>query len=230
VLTGDFLLAARDNLAPAMMRRARVIAGAGFVACLALGGRAQAGCTVALQPLGTVRPEVVEQARQAVTEFWGAEVQVLPAQPLPVAAWFEPRQRWRAERLLDWLAAREVLRADRVVGLTAADISTTKDEHPDWGIFGLGQLGGRACVVSTFRLGRGGVSRERALVRLAKVLNHELGHTFGLEHCPTPKCLMEDARGSIATVDAEPGALCAVCRARVHSGGLKAGKRALGEM
>jgi archaemetzincin len=182
---------------------------------------------VALQPLGKVSPEAVQSAQAAMADFWGADVQILPAQPLPSSAWYEPRHRYRAGRLLDWLAALVVPQADRVVGLTGSDISTTKDSYSDWGIFGLGQLGGRVCVVSTYRLGKGVGGHDLPRARLVKVLNHEMGHTFGLEHCTTAHCLMEDAQGSMSTVDAEPGGLCAVCRKRVRSLGLKAGDHAL---
>jgi archaemetzincin len=38
-----------------------------------------------------------------------------------------------------------------VLGLTAADISTTKGEIVDWGVMGLGSLDGTAGVISSFR-------------------------------------------------------------------------------
>jgi archaemetzincin len=198
----------------------------GVVAFLGVGGWAESRCMVALQPLGQVSPEDVQSARAALAEFWGAEVEVLPAQPLPTAAWYPPRQRYRADRLIDFLTTLGVPQADRVVGLTGSDISITKDPYPDWGIFGVGELGGRACVVSTYRLRRG-AREDLPRARLVKVLNHELGHTFGLEHCTTKHCLMDDANGSISTVDAEPGELCDACRKRVQAQGLKAGERAL---
>ena len=90
-----------------------------------------------------------------------------------------------------------------------------KGEYDDWGIFGQGWLGGRACVVSTYRLGRGKVSEDLFRERFVKVVNHEIGHTFGLDHCPTQGCLMADAEGTIKTVDQEAGGLCQGCRQRL---------------
>ena len=49
-------------------------------------------------------------------------------------------------------------------------------------------------------------------MRLVKVLNHELGHVLGLEHEPTRGCIMEDAAGTVRTVDGENGLLCDKCR------------------
>lgn len=169
---------------------------------------------VAIQPLGKVRADSVEQLSKALKHLYAAEVVVLPPKELPASAFFRPRQRYRAEKLLDWLNGNTEAGYVKVIGITEADISTTKGEAVDWGIFGLGLLGGRPCVVSTFRLGRE-VPRAKMLERLGKVAGHEVGHTFGLDHCPVEGCLMRDAEGKVATVDGEGGELCEACRKRV---------------
>lgn len=87
----------------------------------------------------------------------------------------------------------------------------TNGEHEDWGIFGLGELAGRVCVVSTFRLGARGADETKLRERLRKVAIHEVGHVMGLPHCTHKHCVMRDAEGSIATVDAETGAFCQEC-------------------
>jgi archaemetzincin len=96
-----------------------------------------------------------------------------------------------------------------VLGFTAADISTTKGEHVDWGVLGLGTLGGPSCVVSSFRMR--GTTRKNRHARAVKVVNHELGHVLGLDHYvgPDQHCLMEDAKGTVKTVDKEHGRHCA---------------------
>jgi archaemetzincin len=83
---------------------------------------------------------------------------------------------------------------------------------------GLATIDGTACVLSSFRCRRGAKNAEHALVRFAKTAVHELGHTFGLPHCPTPSCLMEDGKGSVFTTDREYD-LCATSRARLVSAG-----------
>lgn len=141
------------------------------------------------------------------------QVVVLPPSPLPDSAYYPPRDRYRAEKLLDWLAAKRSGTAYlKMIGLTARDISTTKGEIDDWGVFGLGSLGGESCVVSTFRLKpKAGLPPSLLVERLIKVINHEIGHTFALDHCETPRCLMQDAHGSILTVDREDGGFCPDC-------------------
>ena len=169
---------------------------------------------IALQPLGKVPADVVETVRRYLEQIYAVHVEVLAAKELPASAFYRPRERYRAEKLLDWLEANTAATFTKVIGITAADISTTKGEVFDWGIFGLGQLGQRPCVLSTFRLARG-VPHEKLLLRTQRVAAHEVGHTFGLEHCLTPRCTMNDAEGKVATVDAENGQLCEQCHARV---------------
>lgn len=169
---------------------------------------------IALQPLGKVSSDVLEEARKSLERLYEVEVVSLPVKDLPASAYYEPRQRYRAEKLLAWLHDNTDAAYTKVVGLTESDISTTKGDIEDWGIFGLGALGERPCVVSTFRLGRN-VPRTKMIERFGKVVGHEVGHTFGLEHCTTPGCLMGDAEGKVSTVDNEPGQFCESCRSRV---------------
>ena len=171
--------------------------------------------SVAIQPLGPVKAADIACVKAGIEALYSVTVEVLPPKPLPRAAYYPPRERYKADKLLDFLSAESPERFTKIVGLTTQDVSTTKGDIPDWGIFGLGQIGGRACVVSTFRLRAGKAGTRLFQSRLAKVVNHELGHTFGLEHCPASGCFMQDAGGKIATVDGESPKPCADCAARL---------------
>lgn len=172
-----------------------------------------------LQPLGVALPdEEVALVTFALREFYGLAIKVLPRVELPAAAWYAPRRRWRAEKLLDFLALRLPADGDRILGLTAADISTTKGKVHDWGVLGLGGLGGPSGVISSFRCQKRSRGAEHARQRLAKVAVHEIGHTRGLDHCPNRGCLMQDAEGQVVTSDGEYD-LCARCRAGVAAAG-----------
>ncbi len=167
--------------------------------------------TIEVQPLGTVDPQLIICVRAGLESFYKAKVRVLPAKALPKIAYYAPRQRYRADKLIDWLYRGS---GSIVVGLMSVDISTTKGHYMDWGVFGLGYLGKGACVVSTYRLRRG-VSSAVFKERLVKVVNHEVGHNLGLPHCPTKGCMMNDAEGKVSTVDQENGKLCPSCRSKI---------------
>ena len=181
-----------------------------LVACHAF-AEAQPEIRVALQTLGEVSPERLDVVKSGLEQAFGVKVELLAMKPLPKTAWYAPRSRYRAEKLLTFLEDSTAATHRIVVGITAKDISTTKDEHEDWGIFGLGELDGRVCVVSTFRLGARGADENKLRDRLRKVAVHEVGHVVGLDHCPERGCIMQDAEGSIATVDGESGKFCGNC-------------------
>jgi archaemetzincin len=105
----------------------------------------------------------------------------------------------------------------RVLGLTTSDISVTKDEHPDWGVFGYGEMPGDAAVVSSYRLKPKDGSVARMRTRVVRVAVHEIGHTFGLDHCTETGCVMLDAEGSVKNTDTSTGDLGPDCRAKLDA-------------
>lgn len=168
-----------------------------------------------LQPLGAELPlQDSQYVAKSLRAFYDLEVVELAAVPLPKDAYYAPRQRYRAEKLLD--ALEKIIPSDghRILGLTGVDISTTKDGNPDWGILGLATVDGNVCVISAFRANRKAQSAEHARIRLGKTAVHEIGHTLGLEHCTIAGCLMHDGEGSVLTTDTEYD-LCERCRQRV---------------
>lgn len=175
---------------------------------------------IVLQPLGSELPAAqLAAVSEALTAFYRVRLKVADTAPLPKAAFYATRQRYRAERLLDYLAAMSSPATKVVLGLTAVDISTTKGAIQDWGILGLATLDGRSAVLSSFRCKRGAKNAAHVRARFAKTAVHELGHSFGLEHCTTPGCIMHDGEGSVLTTDGERD-LCPETRARLRDLGV----------
>lgn len=173
---------------------------------------------VVILPLGKVDRTALEQVAQAIRDSARVRTRIDPARPLPKAAWYPPRRRWRAEKLLRTIDVDPPDGAWKVVAVTEAEISTTKGSIVDWGIGGLGNIGDRSCVVSTYLLRKhtprsdSGKLRER----LRKLAIHELGHTLGLDHCPVFGCVMNDAQGKlIRSLDTGGETFCGRCRKRL---------------
>lgn len=169
---------------------------------------------IALLPLGDFPAEHLQLLEREIEAFYHADVTLLDRRPLPQSAWYEPRGRYRADSILRFLERTVDRKWEKIIAVTAVDISTTNGEHVDWGVLGLGRIDGRTCVISSFRAAGKGekVLRER----LAKIALHELGHTLGLPHCRSDGgCFMKDARGKVATIDGEVKDLCERCRERV---------------
>ncbi len=173
---------------------------------------------IAIQPLGKFDPQLIERVKQQLIENYRVDVVVRAEKELPKEAYYPSRARYRAEKLLKYLEKTDTT-STKVLGLTNVDISTTKGKFVDWGILGQGAVGGRPCVVSTFRM-KGTVAKVSDSMfrnRFAKVVSHELGHTYGLDHCPRRGCLMEDAKGTVKTVDGETD-FCPSCKEKLNLG------------
>ena len=157
---------------------------------------------------------------RAVRSFFEVTLTTRAASPLPKRAYYRPRARYRAEKILTSLRSLGAPATSRILAVTAVDISTTKPPHPDWGILGLATVGGPACVVSTFRCRRKVSDPLVGVERFGKLAVHELGHTFGLQHCTlSASCLMTDGGGSARTLDSAYD-LCRHCRGKLLSRGV----------
>ncbi len=171
-----------------------------------------------IQPLGKELPgEDMALVKDALVGFYNVRIRVLPLVNLPAQAYYEPRGRYRAEKLLPFLQKKLPSDGDLILGLTGVDISTAKGSIDDWGILGLASLGGKECVISAFRC-HGTQKAVDARILLAKVAVHEVGHTLGLDHCTTRGCLMDDAGGLARAYDREFD-ICTHCRSKLKATG-----------
>ena len=176
---------------------------------------------VRLVPLGDVEPALLDAVSAAISARVNAKVEIAPREELPSEAFYKPRKRWRAEKLLQFLESK-ANGAWRVVGVTNQEISTTKGAYPDWGIAGLGTIGGPSCVVSAFLYKKYSKTKPLMLCRFADCGVHELGHTLGMPHCETKGCVMADAKGNaIKSSDESSGEYCEPCRKLAPEGSLK---------
>jgi archaemetzincin len=179
-----------------------------------------------LQPLGPVAHSHVDSVVAALEREHGARISIAPVMDLPRNAFINVKSpRYRADTLIAWLRTVKPDSVDRIVGLTAQDISITKygedgavkepvTKYRDFGIFGLSYIDGPSCVVSTFR--SGDPRKPVFFERLCKVSVHEVGHTLGLDHCPDTSCVMRDAAERMANMDAEGRSLCAACARHIR--------------
>jgi archaemetzincin len=103
----------------------------------------------------------------------------------------------------------------KLLGITTVDLFVPVLTY----VFGEAQLGGRAAVLSAFRLREEfyGLEPNPLLerTRLLKEAIHELGHTFGLVHCRVKECVMHSSTAP-EDIDIKGKDFCGECREKLR--------------
>jgi len=144
------------------------------------------------------------------------------ASRLRVACWIRPdgldrefaynpvRGQYHSTEILKRLLKDPPVESWRILGVTDADLYIPILTF----VFGEAQLGDVGALVSTHRLHPEfyGMPKDPALLRqrLLKEALHELGHTFGLRHCPDYLCVMS-ASHAVERIDLKQAAFCPAC-------------------
>jgi archaemetzincin len=167
--------------------------------------------TILIQPFNDVPEETSLYVFNHLKKLYG-NVRLAKPASMPQNSFYSPRQRYKADTIIAWLA-KTASDTEVAVGLTGRDISMVKDGK-DWGIIGLGYQPGKSCVVSGYRLHKANLNEE-----LFKVVLHELGHTRGIRHCSQKNCFMRAAEGR--NVTAQVHVFCASCSKKLEKSGMK---------
>gem|GEM_PF-374014 len=172
-------------------------------------------------PIGDAGESDVAFARDVVEASFGRDTVVWRALPMQDEYYYAERDQYGASSLLRYLEANAPGDAYRAVGLTDVDIFMEGRNY----VIGVARCPGRCAIVSTHRMGTGGVSEKRRLARIGKLLLHETGHTFGAHHCRQPMCAMDYAE-SVEALDGQRLAYCERCEKLIcAAGGIVASER-----
>ncbi|WP_297092019.1 archaemetzincin family Zn-dependent metalloprotease [Thermococcus sp.] len=172
--------------------------------------------TILLVPIGTIEKYIIRAVAGFVDSYYsrfGFSVEradVLPEEEF-LGAYDPLRHQYIGRTFLPVLhGIGKKRRARAVLGITRLDLY---EEGMNF-IFGIAHAGLRTAVVSTFRLRPefyGDAPDERLYTeRTIKEAMHELGHVFGLQHCPNERCVMHFSNSIIET-DIKDALYCPTC-------------------
>ena len=156
-----------------------------------------------LQPMGEVSLSQLN-ALMSDLSLDGFKVHLNDSIVLSSHAYNASRTQYRADALLGCM---HDIPGDRVLGVTNQDMYVYVLDY----IKGFADLPGRQALISLARLQ---VEPDNLRSRCHKLALHELGHTYGLQHCPRSDCVMHAAE-SMADIDVSAAELCECCVARL---------------
>ena len=158
---------------------------------------------VFLQPIDAVDPKVLSYLKDSLASIW--PITVNNPIDVPKKAYNKWRNQYDGSALLDALPDNEGV----TLGVTEVDAYVEGLNF----IFGLAST--RKALISLMRLRPEfyGLTEDKDLLnqRALKEAVHELGHVFGLNHCPNKRCVMHFSN-SIWDTDFKDSKFCASCR------------------
>ncbi|MFC1516665.1 archaemetzincin family Zn-dependent metalloprotease [Thermodesulfobacteriota bacterium] len=165
---------------------------------------------ILLSPIGNFDPGIYQPVMQKLDQIFGFKVEEIPLLKNLEFALDEERDQYHSTPILQKLSDAAPSHAVKVLGVTRVDLFIPILTH----VYGEAQLGGKACIISTYRLDERTPSMGREITlheRVFKEAVHELGHTFKLRHCRDQTCIMHYCR-NVADVDRKSNQFCRYCK------------------
>jgi archaemetzincin len=170
---------------------------------------------LAVAPVGSAPEEVLCAAEAALHAAFALPVGRAGAIDEPARAFSEERRQWSSAAFLEAMLPLVPRSATRLLGVTERDLFVPVLSF----VYGQAQLGGTVAVVSLARLRpefQGLPAAPEVLARRAAAeAVHEVGHTFGLVHCPDRRCPMSLSI-DLPDLDGKTATPCTACRVMIE--------------
>lgn len=165
-----------------------------------------------LIPVGDIEEWILEALSSRVEKNFNCKVEIHKSMTLPRDAFNPERNQYFSSHILNKL--HKFMRPDKhekVLAISDVDLYVPRLNF----VFGEAELGGHFAIISLTRLHQSFYSlpenKALFLERTIKEAVHELGHVYGLTHCPDPECVMHFSN-SLLDTDQKSASFCSHCQ------------------
>lgn len=155
-------------------------------------------------PFGLLDPMIPLVVAANIHAVLGLDVRVRQPRPRPDTAFIPSRRQFDATKIIASLAS-ETDAAPFRLGIIRHDLCVPILTY----VYGESQIGGKAAVISSFRLFD--PKPDVIYERVAKIGIHEFGHMLGLNHCWELDCLMRFSK-QVEQLDMLSIKFCPTCQ------------------
>ncbi len=193
-----------------------------FVAWISLSRNVEAKIIdehIYLVPAGEVDNKVVEAIKERLPDFLPMTVKIEPAPKKEIlkSAYDPSRRQYGAEMILDDISRRITIDTRTESALVIVDFDLYSPELNF--VFGMSDVPKAISIISLTRLRNEfyGLKPDNNLFlkRVLKEAVHEVGHAWGLSHCPDPKCVMYFSN-NLSDTDRKKGSFCHDCQKKLY--------------
>lgn len=172
---------------------------------------------ILIVPIGAVDRNILRTVAQAVHEAFQCEAQSAEELTIPREAYNKRRGQYHSTTMLKELLHSKPNDVDRILGVVDADLYVSGLNF----VFGEADVSHGTAVIALARLKQEfyGLRPNKDLFRARAIKEavHELGHTYGLGHCPDPTCIMHFSN-TLGDTDLKGPEFCNTCRRRPGPG------------
>lgn len=164
-----------------------------------------------LVPIGNIEGWILDDLDKYLEKTFNCKVEIYKEMKLPQDAYNKGRNQYLSSHILMKLHSFiEPGKHEKVLGISNVDMYVKGLNF----VFGEAELGGYFAIISLARLHQAfyGLAEDKALFleRTKKEAVHELGHVYGLRHCPDPDCVMHFSN-SLPDTDRKSVSFCSRC-------------------
>jgi archaemetzincin len=166
---------------------------------------------IIILPVGRVDSDIIHAICDNLAITFHVKVEKGQEIPIPLNSYTPKRGQYHASTILQKMKSFRLNNHSKILGVTDVDLYV-----PDLNfVFGVADMSSAITVISVTRLRQEfyGHPADRKILekRAVKEAVHEMGHVYGLHHCPNPKCIMYFSNSLHDTDQKGPG-FCKACQ------------------